>query len=266
MSRPEMPQRKPSRLVRAITNPNEYLAAMVPQPKDRNPNAKKLEDSKLARAIGGVNLDYGLREPDRPKDLPSADEPLADILVDKTVELKLPPGYRIRSMQRGDLGRGFSKLKTLGLQPSPAAWIDRCEFLRDRSDTYIVLVITDVEGMVVCSGTLVIERKFSHGLSLMGRVDELAVGDGQSGLNLGLRMLEALEGIAKERGCYKSIVTAPEVNEGFYRQKGELLRRDYAFRASHLSRSLTIVMSRLQTHRCRAVTPLYVAYCQTQGC
>lgn len=194
---------------------------MVPQSKERNTNGKKLEDSKIARAIGGVNLDYGLREPDRPNDIPPADEPLADVVVDDKVQLKLPPGYRIRSLRRGDYGRGFSKLKALGQSVSSAAWTERCEFLRSRSDTYVILVIIDFEGKVVCCGTLVVERKFGHGLSLMGRVEELAVGEGQSGLNLGLRMLEGLEGIAEQRGCYKCIVTAPEINESFYRQKGE---------------------------------------------
>ena len=216
------PQRKPSKLVRAITNPS--FSAIVPKYKEPDANSKRLENSKFARAIGGAKLDYGIGEPDKPKGLPDADLPLFSVALDQSIEDKLPRGYNIRSLQRDDWDHGYTKIKAVAGNISLAAWDERCEYLRSRDDTYCILVITDAEGMVCCTGTLMVERKFAHNVSLVGHIEDLAVGDGQSGKNLGLRMLEALDKVSYNRGCYKTIVCTQQSNERFHNQKGKLLR------------------------------------------
>lgn len=221
------PQQKPrsgsqSRFVRAITNPNELISELLPQPKPRDPNAKRLEDSKLARAIGCGNVDYGIGgSPDFTTELPPSDEPLADVLIDPDIENKLPRGWGIRSLRREDIDNGYTYLKHVGVI-SPERWDERCEYLRSRRDTYVVLVITNSENYVVCSGTLVIERKFTHDMCMVGHVEDLLIGDGQSGKNLGGRMLEALDHVARDLGCYKTMVGTNENNESFHEERGEI--------------------------------------------
>jgi glucosamine-phosphate N-acetyltransferase len=73
----------------------------------------------------------------------------------------------------------------------------------------------------VCSGTLVIERKFTHDLCLVGHVEDLLVANGQSGKNLGGRMLEALDQVARDLGCYKTLVGTTEANESFHEERGK---------------------------------------------
>lgn len=212
-----------SRFVRAIINPDELISELLPQPKQRDPNAKRLEDSKLARAIGGSGIiNYGIGgEPGQLRELPPADEPLADVTVDADIEGKLPRGHDMRSLQRADFDNGYSHLKHVGLI-SREKWDERCEYLRSRSDTYVVLVITNSENWVLCSGTLMIERKFTHDMCLVGHVQDLLVGEGQSGKNLGGRMLEALDRVARERGCYKTMVCTNESNEEFHLERGKI--------------------------------------------
>lgn len=212
-----------SRIVRAIVSPNEIIAELLPQPK-QHPNVSRLEESKLARAIGGGNINYGIGGGlNYTKELPPSDEPLANVTVDADIEDKLPRGYQFRSLQREDFDNGYQHLKHVGTM-SRAKWVERCEYLRSRSDTYIVLVITNSENWVVCSGTLVMERKFTHDMCLVGHVEDLLVAEGQSGKNLGGRMLEALDKVAKTLGCYKTMTATTEVNESFHEEKGMLSR------------------------------------------
>lgn len=212
-------KRKPSRFIRAITNPHEVLASLIPQPKEPDPNAKRLEDFKFARALGGKGIDYGIGEPDRPKELPPADSPIFLIEIDHEVESKLPPGYTLRSLQRSDYDRGYTKLQIVG-NIARAAWDERCEYLRSRADVYTILVILDHNDHVVATGTLLLERKLSNGMSAVGHIEDLAVGEGQSGIGLGLRMLDQLDRLALRHGCIKTTLGTQEANEAFHKQKG----------------------------------------------
>lgn len=219
----EIPKRKPSRLVRAITNPNEVLSGLIPQPKPQDPNAKRLEDFKIARALGGIGLDYGIGEPDKPKELPPAESPIFPVVIDSTVEDKLPRGYNIRALQRDDYDRGYTKLKSVGPITIPA-WDERCEYMRSRNDIYTILVITDNMDQIVATGTLIIEFKFASSLSKVGHIEDLAVREGQSGKNLGLRLLDQLDRLASNAGCVRTVLGTQEQNEAFHKQKSELFQ------------------------------------------
>lgn len=208
-----------SRLVRAIISPDEMISELLPKPKQRDNNASRLEESKIARAIGGTGFDYGIGgSPDSTTRLPASDEPLAEVAIDPDIQRRLPKGYTIRSLQREDFDNGYIYLKHVGVV-SREKWDRRCEYLRSRSDTYIVLVVANQSNWVVCSGTLVIERKFTHDLCLVGHIEDLLVGEGQSGKNLGGRMLEALDQVAKNLGCYKTMVGTNESNETFHEER-----------------------------------------------
>lgn len=55
-----------------------------------------------------------------------------------------------------------------------------------------------------------------HQLGLVGHIEDIAVDKDQQGKKLGLRIIQALDYIAKEIGCYKTILDCSEANEGFY--------------------------------------------------
>ena len=53
-------------------------------------------------------------------------------------------------------------------------------------------------------------------MGLVGHIEDIAVAKNQQGKKLGLRIIQALDHVAKEVGCYKSILDCSEANEGFY--------------------------------------------------
>lgn len=53
------------------------------------------------------------------------------------------------------------------------------------------------------TGALVVERKFIHGLGLVGHIEDIAVSRDQQGKKLGLRIIQALDAVGERVGCYK---------------------------------------------------------------
>jgi glucosamine-phosphate N-acetyltransferase len=66
-----------------------------------------------------------------------------------------------------------------------------------------MLVICDGDDRVVGTGSLIVERKFIHSLGLVGHIEDIAVEKGQQGKKLGLRIIQALDFVAAQVGCYK---------------------------------------------------------------
>ncbi|EGE07836.1 glucosamine 6-phosphate acetyltransferase [Trichophyton equinum CBS 127.97] len=117
----------------------------------------------------------------------------------------LPENYTLRPLRRSDYQNGF---------------LDVLSVLTKRNDEYYILVICDGTGRVVGTGSLIVERKFIHAAGLVGHIEDIAIESGQQGKKLGLRMIHALDYVAKEVGCYKSILDCSEANEGFYLKCG----------------------------------------------
>lgn len=55
-----------------------------------------------------------------------------------------------------------------------------------------------------------------HHLGLVGHIEDIAVAKDQQGKKLGLRIIQALDYVAENVGCYKTILDCSEANEGFY--------------------------------------------------
>jgi len=85
-----------------------------------------------------------------------------------------------------------------------------------RNETYYVLVVCDTSNTVVGTGAVIVERKFIHNMGLVGHIEDIAVAQNQQGKKLGLRIIQALDYVAEQVGCYKSILDCSEFNEGFY--------------------------------------------------
>ncbi|KAI1354019.1 glucosamine 6-phosphate N-acetyltransferase [Xylaria sp. FL0043] len=140
-------------------------------------------------------------------------------LIAPHVASALPEGYIARALRPSDYDAGFLDclrvLTTVG-EISKEAFDERFNWISSQ-DTYYVLVIEDTSsGKVVGTGNLLVERKFIHGLGLVGHIEDIAVAKDQQGKKLGLRLIQALDYIAEQVGCYKTILDCSEANEGFY--------------------------------------------------
>lgn len=127
-------------------------------------------------------------------------------LISSTVLSTLPEGYTIRPLERADYTTAFLDvlrvLTSVG-EVSAEAWNSRYDYMASRSGDYFILVVLDAESRVVGTGALVVERKFIHGLGCVGHIEDIAVARDQQGKKLGLRIIQALDELAKEVGCYK---------------------------------------------------------------
>ena len=72
-----------------------------------------------------------------------------------------------------------------------------------RNDEYYLLCIEDNNSKIVGTGALLVERKFIHNLGLVGHIEDIAVAKDQQGKKLGLRIIQALDYVAEQVGCYK---------------------------------------------------------------
>ncbi|RDI86648.1 Nucleolar GTP-binding protein 1 [Venturia inaequalis] len=159
-----------------------------------------------------------------------------------------PEGYTCRPLRKSDYHSGFLDvlrvLTTVG-DISEEAWDERYEWMSKRNDEYFLLVIVDTaretlegKGGIVGTGCLVVERKFIHSLGLVGHIEDIAVAKDQQGKKLGLRIIQALDHVAEQVGCYKTILDCSEANEGFYvkcgfRRAGLEMAHYYEPKSSH---------------------------------
>lgn len=127
-------------------------------------------------------------------------------LISPEIIAILPTDYTIRPLRRSDFNRGYLDvlrvLTTVG-EISEEQWNARFDWIASRNDEYYMLVICDGDDRVVGTGSLIVERKFIHSLGLVGHIEDIAVEKNQQGKKLGLRIIQALDFVAAQVGCYK---------------------------------------------------------------
>ncbi|KAF2773587.1 acyl-CoA N-acyltransferase [Teratosphaeria nubilosa] len=140
-------------------------------------------------------------------------------LISPAVAGALPAGYTIRPLQRADFDLGFLdvlRVLTHVGEVTKQEFEGRFDEMKGNAAGYHVLVILDGDQKIVGTGALIVERKFIHHLSVVGHIEDIAVAKDQQGKKLGLRIIQALDYVAENTGCYKTILDCSEANEGFY--------------------------------------------------
>ncbi|KAI2638343.1 acyl-CoA N-acyltransferase [Xylaria nigripes] len=131
-------------------------------------------------------------------------------------------GFTIRPLCRDDYSKGFydclSVLTWVG-DPSQSEFEARFDEMFAARDMYFFTVI-EYQGRIVGTGCLVVEKKFIHNHGKCGHVEEIAVSTEHQGKGLGLKMMQALESVARAVGCYKCILNCGPRNEPFYGKCG----------------------------------------------
>lgn len=70
--------------------------------------------------------------------------------------------------------------------------------------------------IVIGTGSILIEKKFIHGLSSVGHIEDIVIDKKYRGYGLGKMLIDHLINIGKKNNCYKIILNCDEKNEGFY--------------------------------------------------
>jgi len=160
-------------------------------------------------------------------------ELLMDVDLSKSVEAKFSPeltvenpgeGLLLRPLQLGDYDAGFPQLLgqlTKVGDISREQWEERFFQMKAKQGTYIITVVEDTTThQVVGASTLVVEQKFIHSCSSVGRVEDVVVSDQYRGRQLGKLVVVIASLLAQKFGCYKVTLNCNDKMVKFYNGLG----------------------------------------------
>ncbi len=83
-----------------------------------------------------------------------------------------------------------------------------------------IIAVAELDGKIVGSTTLLIEQKFIHNGGLVGHIEDVVVDKDFQGKKIGEKIMKYLLEIAKNRGCYKTILDCTDDVKPFYEKLG----------------------------------------------
>ncbi len=127
----------------------------------------------------------------------------------------------IRELKEADLWNGFLKsLDSLkqasNIEKSKAKEI----FEKVNANPDHIIVVAELDGKIVGSTTLIIEPKFIHNGGMVGHIEDVVVNKDFQGKKIGEKIMKYLIEIAKNRGCYKTILDCTDDVKPFYEKLG----------------------------------------------
>ena len=138
------------------------------------------------------------------------------------IENCLTPGadLRLRPLQIGDFSLGFLQLLTQLTKVgdiSEDQWQQRFVDMKKKVGTYYVMVVEDRKTQqVVGATTLLVEQKFIHECSQVGRVEDVVVSDKYRGRQLGKFLVAVAILLAQKLHCYKVTLNCTDSMLAFY--------------------------------------------------
>ncbi|CZR62572.1 probable glucosamine-phosphate N-acetyltransferase [Phialocephala subalpina] len=140
-------------------------------------------------------------------------------LISPKVASAFPESYQIRPLEQEDYHKGFFEciqvLTSTG-DVSEEQFNERYDWMKTKGEGIHYFLVIEHQNQIVGTGTIVVERKFIHNLGNIAHIEEIAIRKEHQGKKLGLKMIQALSSLAKNVGCYKSILGCSEENEPFY--------------------------------------------------
>jgi len=127
----------------------------------------------------------------------------------------------IRELKEVDLWNGFLKsLDSLkqasNIEKSKAKEI----FEKINANPDHIIAVAEFDGKIVGATTLLIESKFIHDGGLVGHIEDVVVDKEYQGQKIGEKIMNYLIEIAKNRGCYKTILDCTDDVKPFYEKLG----------------------------------------------
>ena len=123
----------------------------------------------------------------------------------------------IRKLKKNDIQNGF--LTTLdSLRQASNVEIKKAEqiFEKINANPNHIIAVAEVEGKIVGTTTLLIEPKFIHDGGLVGHIEDVVVDKNYQGQRIGEKIMKYLLEIAKNQGCYKTILDCTDDVKQFY--------------------------------------------------
>ena len=127
----------------------------------------------------------------------------------------------IRELKEVDLWNGF--LKSLdSLKQASSIEKSKAKEIFEKIDANPdhIIAVAEFDGKIVGATTLLIESKFIHDGGLVGHIEDVVVDKEYQGQKIGEKIMNYLIEIAKNRGCYKTILDCTDDVKPFYEKLG----------------------------------------------
>lgn len=125
-----------------------------------------------------------------------------------------------RLLQASDFHRGFLQLLH---QLAPVNDFSEESFTKNYDEMIGQnkhVFIGEVDGKLIATATLVLERKFFFGGSYFGHVEDVVVDQEHRGKGYGLRIMKRLELDARENNCARMVLDCIDDKVDFYKKCG----------------------------------------------
>jgi len=127
----------------------------------------------------------------------------------------------IRELEEKDIKNGFLTTLDVLRETSSMSEGKALEiFKKIKSNPKHIIIIAEVEGRVIGSTTLLIEPKFIHQGGVVGHIEDVVVDKKFQGKKIGEKIITHVLEIAKNHGCYKTILDCSDSVKPFYEKLG----------------------------------------------
>jgi glucosamine-phosphate N-acetyltransferase len=127
----------------------------------------------------------------------------------------------IRELEEKDLTNGFLTTLDVLRETSSMSEDKALEiFKKIKSNSKHIIIIAEIEGRVIGSTTLLIEPKFIHQGGIVGHIEDVVVDKKFQGKKIGEKIIIHVLEIAKNHGCYKTILDCSDNVKPFYEKLG----------------------------------------------
>eukprot|EP01122_Echinamoeba_exundans_P002752 TRINITY_DN12733_c0_g1_i1.p1 TRINITY_DN12733_c0_g1~~TRINITY_DN12733_c0_g1_i1.p1 ORF type:complete len:173 (-),score=26.73 TRINITY_DN12733_c0_g1_i1:22-540(-) len=141
-----------------------------------------------------------------------------------TKHVELPENLIMRPLNRQDFAKGHAELLSQLTQVGPVSqemYQSRFDEIKKFEGTYWIVVIEDTTShSIVATGTLILEKKFTHVCGSVGHIEDIVVSSSCRGQQLGKLLIDQLKAMGDELGVYKIILDCNDKNIDFYEKCG----------------------------------------------
>ncbi|ORX39052.1 hypothetical protein BD324DRAFT_618344 [Kockovaella imperatae] len=145
-------------------------------------------------------------------------------LIPQSLRDAIGDAYHVRPLASTDLMRShFGLLQTLTQAPplAPSVYKALFKHLVACPETYFIIVLVDqVTDQLVAHGTLILERKYIHGGSATGHLEDIVVSPNVRGGGIGQKLVVGLKELAMARGAYRVNLGCSQDKIPFYEKCG----------------------------------------------
>lgn len=140
---------------------------------------------------------------------------------------------KIRELKKEDLFNGFlTSLDSLREASNITRESAEVIFEKINTNPEHIIAVAEIDGKIVGSTTLLIETKFIHNGGIVGHIEDVVVDKNFQGKGIGQKIVQYLLEIAKNRGCYKTILDCKDDVKNFYEKMG-FIHESNAMRFNH---------------------------------